>query len=899
MAALVREHRTTLVFVNTRKMAERIAAQPRPAARRGRGREPPREPLAGAPARRRGAAQGRQAAGARRDRVARARHRHRRRRPRRSRSARRARSRRSSSASAARATRFDRVPKGRLFPLTLDELVEARRAPARIRDAASSTAPRTPPRPLDILAQQIVAACVAEAWGEDELFERVRPRVAVPRPRARATSTRWSRCTPTGAQRAAPPRRREPAAAWRRKRARITALTSGGAIPDTADYQVRARARGHLVGTLNEDFAIESNGGDIFQLGNASWRILRVEPGVVRVADAKGAAADDPVLARRGARPHARARRRDRRRARERARRTGRGADSLRGVRARCPRRRRARSPSTSRTGNGRRSAPCPRSAASSSSASSTRAAACSSCVHAPFGGRDQPRVGPRAAQAVLPSASASSCRRRRTRRRSCSRSATAAQLPARGGLRLPAPERRRATCSIQALLAAPMFETRWRWNASRVAAAASGRGTASACRRRSCACARTTCSPRPSPRSLACPETLPGGPIAVPMDHPIVRQTIEDCLTEAMDVDGLPRGAARHCATARIEQRAVDTPEPSAFARGILNAQPYAFLDDAPLEERRTQAVISRRVLDARTADELGALDPDAVARVREEAWPQPENAEEVHEALLWMGYVDGGRGGGRGSRGSRSCGAAAASCSRAAAGSRPRRRAIRRRCCAGGSRRSGPVVSDDPLLLELEARGRRAARAHRRAGGVVRPAAARAHPPLHARPAAQARSSRSRRRSSCGSSPAGSTSTPSTASTGRAASPRWSRSSRASRCPRRRGRRASCRRACAATGASGSTSSTLSGEVAWGAALGRAARRRSGRRRSASLPREDLDAWLRLVAAAGQVARASGAAARGPARGAHRARRDVPPGARARDRAACRVELEAGLAS
>src|SRR5207249_9643007 len=90
-----------------------------------------------------------------------------------------------------------------------------------------------------------------------------------------------------------------------------------------------------------------------------------------------------------------------------------------------------------------------------------------------------------------------------------------------------------------------------------------------------------------------------------------------------------------------RIAKRAVDTPEPSAFARGILNSAPYTFLDDAPLEERRTQAVSSRRILDIRTADELGALDADAVARVCEEAWPQPESAEEVHEALLWIGYV------------------------------------------------------------------------------------------------------------------------------------------------------------------------------------------------------------------------------------------------------------------
>src|SRR6185436_12784788 len=141
-------------------------------------------------------------------------------------------------------------------------------------------------------------------------------------------------------------------------------------------------------------------------------------------------------------------------------------------------------------------------------------------------------------------------------------------------------------------------------------------------------------------PAIAACGETLPPGDIQIPMDHPIVRQTVLDCLNEAMDVEGF-LGVLRGLRDGRIERRAVDTPEPSAFAQGILAAQPYTFLDDAPLEERRTQAVLARRTLDIKSADELGALDPDAIRRVREEAWPAPTNSEEVHEALLWMGYV------------------------------------------------------------------------------------------------------------------------------------------------------------------------------------------------------------------------------------------------------------------
>jgi ATP-dependent Lhr-like helicase len=141
-------------------------------------------------------------------------------------------------------------------------------------------------------------------------------------------------------------------------------------------------------------------------------------------------------------------------------------------------------------------------------------------------------------------------------------------------------------------------------------------------------------------PNAMACGETLPPGDIEVPMDHPIVRQTVEDCLHEAMDVDGFLDLLAK-LEDGRIARVAVDLPEPSVFARGILAAQPYAFLDDAPLEERRTQAVRTRHALEPKCADDLGALDPDAVARVRAEAWPQPDSAEELHEALLWMGFL------------------------------------------------------------------------------------------------------------------------------------------------------------------------------------------------------------------------------------------------------------------
>jgi ATP-dependent Lhr-like helicase len=191
----------------------------------------------------------------------------------------------------------------------------------------------------------------------------------------------------------------------------------------------------------------------------------------------------------------------------------------------------------------------------------------------------------------------------------------------------------------VQAVLPLPMFATRWRWNVCRsliVARMQSGkRVPAPLVRMRA-----DDELAKAFPDVVACGETLPAGDIEVPFEHPLVAQTLHDCLHEAMDVDGLVE-LLRDLRSGSIERVAIDTPEPSAFARSILNAQPYAFLDDAPLEERRTQAVMTRHRLDPRQVDELGVLSPEAIARVKLEAWPEPTDADEVHEALLWMGYV------------------------------------------------------------------------------------------------------------------------------------------------------------------------------------------------------------------------------------------------------------------
>ena len=144
-------------------------------------------------------------------------------------------------------------------------------------------------------------------------------------------------------------------------------------------------------------------------------------------------------------------------------------------------------------------------------------------------------------------------------------------------------------------------------------------------------------------PDQIACLENIVGER-EVP-DHPLVNQTISDCLNEAMDIEGLER-LLRGLELGEIGVVARDLTEPSPLALEVLSAKPYAFLDDAPLEERRTQAVFARRWLSPETAADIGRLDPEAIQRVRSEAWPDPANADELHDALSWLGFLSAERG-------------------------------------------------------------------------------------------------------------------------------------------------------------------------------------------------------------------------------------------------------------
>src|SRR6185436_14137481 len=188
----------------------------------------------------------------------------------------------------------------------------------------------------------------------------------------------------------------------------------------------------------------------------------------------------------------------------------------------------------------------------------------------------------------------------------------------------------------IQALLDAPMFPIRWRWNASRALALPrhrNGHKIAAPLQRME----SENLLAAVFPDQLACLENI-AGDRAVP-DHPLVRQTIEDCLTEVMDIEGL-EALLRRIENGDLRCLAPDLPEPSPLAHEILNARPYAFLDDAPLEERRTQAVYTRRASDA-AGDGLGILDATAIDRVCQEAWPRALNPDEMHEALLLAGLM------------------------------------------------------------------------------------------------------------------------------------------------------------------------------------------------------------------------------------------------------------------
>ncbi|MDH3726434.1 MAG: DEAD/DEAH box helicase, partial [Myxococcales bacterium] len=528
------------------------------------------------------------------------------------------------------------TPKGRLFPLSRDDLVECAALMRCVRRRELDRI-EIPEGALDILAQQIVASAAAkEEWSEDALLamiQRAWPYRTIDEETFGQVVRVLSDGFATGRGRRGAflhhdevNRRIRP-----RRSARLTAITNGGAIPDTFDYEVRLEPEGLRVGTLNEDFAIESMAGDIFQLGNISYEILRVQPGVVRVADARGKPPNLPFWL--GEAP-------------SRANLLSTSVNAIReGVEASDHELATVLDWLQQETAIGelaaRQVAEYLLASRNALSAMPTRdtiilerffdeTGAMHLVVHAPFGSRINRAWG-------------LSLRKRFCRSFNVELQAAATEdaivlslgpthsFPLEDVFRFLRADNVRDVL-IQAMLDAPMFQTRWRWNATRALAILRFRGGKKVpppFQRMQADDLLALCFPD----QVACLENV-AGDREIP-DHPLVRQTIEDCLHEAMDIEGLEALLGRLQA-GELTLLARDLTEPSPLAQEILNAKPYAFLDDAPLEERRTQAVMSRRWLDPSQASDLGALDRAAIDRVRGQAWPEPRDTDELHDALL-----------------------------------------------------------------------------------------------------------------------------------------------------------------------------------------------------------------------------------------------------------------------
>jgi ATP-dependent helicase Lhr and Lhr-like helicase len=525
-------------------------------------------------------------------------------------------------------------PKGIFYVTTRDELLECAALVRAIRGGALD-ALEIPTAPLDILAQQIVAACAQHEWEVETLYATIRTAfpyrdlerrdfdavlsmladgIATSRGRS-GTYLHYDRVN--GRLRA-------------RRGARLAAITSGGAIPDTANYSVILEPDGHVIGSLDEDFAIESMAGDIFLLGTNSWKIRRVEAGVVRVEDAHGAPPSIPFWNGEG---------------------RGRTIELSREV---C-----AVRTAIDERDDGSAIAWLERETALDRAGAEQAVAYVRACkrilgvvptdrtlvaerffdegggmqliLHTPFGARINRAWG-------------LALRKRFCRSFNLELQAAATD----NGIVLSLTDQHAFPLDVvfefvksasaeqtltQALLPAPMFAARWRWNATRALAILRFSGG----RKVPPQLIRMRADDLVAavfPDQAACPENLTG-PIKIP-DHILVRETLSNCLHEAMDLDGFLE-ILREIENGTLRTVAIDTPEPSVFCHEILNANPYAFLDDAPLEERRTRAVALRRTT-RDDVDGTGILDAAAIAQVAAESWPVVRDADELHDALTTL---------------------------------------------------------------------------------------------------------------------------------------------------------------------------------------------------------------------------------------------------------------------
>ena len=536
------------------------------------------------------------------------------------------------------------TPKGRLFATTRDDLIECAALLDCVRRGELDTL-HIPVAPLDVLAQQIIAEVSAQEWPEQallDLIHRAAPYATLDERHYQALLQMLADGY-NGRQgiRSAYLHRDALTRSLRGRRgARLTAVTSGGTIPDNADYSVLLEPQGLNIGSVNEDFAVESIAGDIFQLGNTSYRILRVEAGKVRVEDAHGQPPTIPFWL--GEAPG---------RSNELSAAVARLQGQLDALLSATPGNLQpALDWLTATLGLNRASAEQildylarTRLALSALPSQDTlimerffdASGGTQLIIHTPFGSRVNRAWG-------------LALRKRFCRtfnfelQAAASENAIVLSLSTRHSFALDDVWRYLNSHSaehllIQAVLDAPLFGVRWRWNAGVALALpryTGGRKVAPQIQRMK----SEDLIASVFPDQIACLENL-AGEREVPA-HPLVEQTLDDCLHEAMDSDTW-LALLRRMERSEVRLISRDLPAPSPMAAEILSARPYTFLDDAPLEERRTQAVLNRRWSDPQSSDDLGALDTDAIAAVREEAWPAPNGLDEMHEALMSLACI------------------------------------------------------------------------------------------------------------------------------------------------------------------------------------------------------------------------------------------------------------------
>lgn len=548
------------------------------------------------------------------------------------------------------------VSKGRLFPSSRDDLIECAALLDCVRRGELDRL-HIPQAPLDVLAQQIVAEVSCREWKESDLLVLIRramPYAELDEAHYQAVLAMLAEgyTTRHGARGAYLHRDSVSRSLRGRRGGRLTALTSGGTIADNADYSVLLEPQGLNIGTVNEDFAVESLAGDVFQLGNTAYKILKIEPGRVRVEDAKGQPPNIPFWL--GEAPgrsdelsFAVARLRgqidalladaaagdDDARGEDQPSRLQPAIDWLCATLGMDESATRQIVEYLARARSALGVLPTQRRLVMERFFDESGGTQL--IIHSPFGSRVNRAWG-------------LALRKRFCRTFNFELQAAATEdaiilsLSTSHSFELGEVWRYLHSNSarqvlIQALLDAPLFGVRWRWNATTALALprmAGGRKVAPQLQRMKSEDLLATVFPD----QVACLENIVGER-EIP-DHPLVAQTLNDCLNEAMDCDGwlallgaMERG--------EVELLCRDLPAPSPLAIQVLGARPYAFLDDAPLEERRTQAVLNRRWTDPESSDDLGALDPDAIEAVRAEAWPEARSADEMHEALTGLGCM------------------------------------------------------------------------------------------------------------------------------------------------------------------------------------------------------------------------------------------------------------------